>query len=81
MEFFSFFFVLLQEKVLKKKSGLEEIELGLARARAWIRRAVATHNYTSYKEENYVPRGAIYRNAYAFHQLRKLHTDINGFFE
>ncbi|RWR94165.1 putative glycosyltransferase isoform X1 [Cinnamomum micranthum f. kanehirae] len=57
-----------EEKVLKKKSGLEEIELGLARARASIRRAVTTRNYTSYKEENYVPRGAIYRNAYAFHQ-------------
>lgn len=66
---------------MKKKSGLEEIEVGLSRARASIRRAVITRNYASYKEECYLPRGAIYRNAYSFHQLRKLHHDISGLFE
>ncbi|XXG69022.1 hypothetical protein AAC387_Pa06g1987 [Persea americana] len=54
--------------VIKKTSSLEKIEVGLARARASIRRAVVTRNYTSYKKESYIPRGPIYRNAYAFHQ-------------
>ncbi|KAJ8634948.1 hypothetical protein MRB53_009215 [Persea americana] len=54
--------------VIKKTSSLEKIEVGLARARASIQRAVVTRNYTSYKKESYIPRGPIYRNAYAFHQ-------------
>ncbi|KAF8400601.1 hypothetical protein HHK36_013900 [Tetracentron sinense] len=50
--------------------SLKRIEEGLARARAAIRKAVRSRNYTSYKEETFIPRGSIYRNPYAFHQLR-----------
>ncbi|GAV83587.1 HlyIII domain-containing protein/Exostosin domain-containing protein [Cephalotus follicularis] len=54
----------------QKKSGLESerIEEDLGRARAAIRLAVRFQNYTSEKEERFIPRGSIYRNAYAFHQ-------------
>nr|CAD1832108.1 unnamed protein product [Ananas comosus var. bracteatus] len=44
------------------------IEKGLANARASIRRAILSHNYTSSKGEEFVPRGAVYRNPYAFYQ-------------
>ncbi|XXG52114.1 hypothetical protein AAC387_Pa03g0509 [Persea americana] len=57
-----------EEVVMKKTSSSEKLEVGLARARASIQRAIVTRNYTSYKEESFVPRGSIYRNAYAFHQ-------------
>ncbi|KAJ8768011.1 hypothetical protein K2173_020951 [Erythroxylum novogranatense] len=52
----------------KIKSSSEEIEDGLARARAAIREAVVSKNYSSYKKETYIPRGAAYRNPVAFHQ-------------
>ncbi|KAL6331023.1 hypothetical protein AAG906_009451 [Vitis piasezkii] len=52
----------------EKMSPLERIEGGLARARAAIREAVRSSNYTSQKKENFIPRGAVYRNPYAFHQ-------------
>ncbi|KAK1551289.1 hypothetical protein Q3G72_033420 [Acer saccharum] len=64
-----------------KKSSLERIEDDLARARAAIQEAVRLRNYSSNKEdgvlppnqphpvESYIPRGPVYRNAYAFHQL------------
>ncbi|KAF5749398.1 Exostosin family protein putative isoform 1 [Tripterygium wilfordii] len=52
----------------KEKSSLERIEEGLARARAAIREAARIKNYTSDKQQSYVPRGSIYRNPYAFHQ-------------
>lgn len=45
------------------------IEKGLANARASIRRAILSHNYTSSKGEEFVQRGAVYRNPYAFYQL------------
>lgn len=51
------------------KRGGEKIEDGLARARAAILSAARLKNYTSYKEGTYIPRGVIYRNPYAFHQL------------
>ncbi|XP_020537835.1 probable glycosyltransferase At5g20260 isoform X2 [Jatropha curcas] len=54
--------------VVKKKGSLEKIENGLARARAAIRQAVEKRNYSSFKEESYIPRGVVYRNSYAFHQ-------------
>lgn len=48
---------------------LEKKEEGLAEARAAIYRAARSRNYTSDKEESYIPRGNIYRNAYAFDQF------------
>ncbi|PON45508.1 Exostosin-like [Parasponia andersonii] len=51
-----------------KRSSVERIEEDLARARAAIRKAILTKNCTSDTEENYIPRGDIYRNPYAFHQ-------------
>jgi xylogalacturonan beta-1,3-xylosyltransferase len=51
------------------KRGREKIEDGLARARAAILDAARLKNYTSYKEGTYIPKGVIYRNPYAFHQL------------
>ncbi|XP_010026197.2 probable glycosyltransferase At5g20260 [Eucalyptus grandis] len=56
------------KQVQKKISSLRRVERDLARARAAIRDAVRARNYTSDKEETFIPRGAIYRNAYAFHQ-------------
>ncbi|KAK8935714.1 putative glycosyltransferase [Platanthera zijinensis] len=50
------------------QAKLGTLEDGLARSRAAIRGAVIRHNYTSNKIEDFVPRGAVYRNAYAFHQ-------------
>ncbi|KAI3995637.1 hypothetical protein MKX01_028358 [Papaver californicum] len=47
---------------------LQRIDNDLARARAAIWKAVRTRNYTSNKVEDFIPRGAIYRNPYAFHQ-------------
>ncbi|KAL3566111.1 hypothetical protein D5086_031526 [Populus alba] len=56
------------QKELHKKSRIETMEEGLARARAAIRKATRMRNYTSYKKESFVPRGSIYINPYAFHQ-------------
>ena len=53
----------------KKKTSLRMIEASLAEARASIRNAVRWKNFTSEKKETYIPRGSIYRNPYAFHQL------------
>ncbi|KMZ76030.1 UDP-Xyl: xylogalacturonan beta-1,3-xylosyltransferase, family GT47 [Zostera marina] len=46
------------------------VELGLARARASIRRAISAQNYSTGESDDgrFVPRGAIYRNPYAFHR-------------
>lgn len=51
---------------------LEKKEEGLAEARAAIYKAARTRNYTSDIEETFIPRGNIYRNAYAFHQFSTL---------
>ena len=61
------FFPLLVQKI---KSSLARIEEDLARARAAIRKAVRSKNYSSDKKEAFIPRGCIYRNPYAFHQLK-----------
>ncbi|XP_059277362.1 probable glycosyltransferase At5g20260 [Lycium ferocissimum] len=51
-----------------KKSSLQKVEEDLARARAAIWKAIRSKNYTSDKEERFIPNGSIYRNSYAFHQ-------------
>eukprot|EP00262_Sarcandra_glabra_P003713 TRINITY_DN1449_c0_g1_i2.p1 TRINITY_DN1449_c0_g1~~TRINITY_DN1449_c0_g1_i2.p1 ORF type:complete len:302 (+),score=15.59 TRINITY_DN1449_c0_g1_i2:90-995(+) len=51
-----------------EKSPLGKLEMGLARARASILRAVLARNNTSRRRKTFVPRGAIYRNAHAFYQ-------------
>ncbi|KAG6599377.1 putative glycosyltransferase, partial [Cucurbita argyrosperma subsp. sororia] len=55
--------------IKKKKTSLRMIEASLAEARVSIRNAVRWKNFTSEKKETYIPRGSIYRNPYAFHQL------------
>ncbi|KAL9442181.1 hypothetical protein AB3S75_020652 [Citrus x aurantiifolia] len=55
-------------KNIKKKSNLARIEADLVRARAAIREAIRTRKYSSDKNGSFIPRGSIYRNAYAFHQ-------------
>ncbi|XP_022960745.1 probable glycosyltransferase At5g20260 isoform X1 [Cucurbita moschata] len=49
-------------------SADKRIEEDLARARAEIREAIVRRNYTSEMVESFIPRGRVYRNAYAFHQ-------------
>ncbi|OUZ99840.1 Exostosin-like [Macleaya cordata] len=52
---------------IKMKSSLEKIEEGLAKAREAIRQAVRSRNYSS-DGQDFIPRGIVYRNPYAFHQ-------------
>ncbi|KAK8543240.1 hypothetical protein V6N12_015803 [Hibiscus sabdariffa] len=47
---------------------MSRVEAELAGARAAIRKAIQTRNYTSDKEETFIPSGSVYRNPYAFHQ-------------
>ncbi|XP_010454331.2 PREDICTED: probable glycosyltransferase At5g20260 [Camelina sativa] len=49
----------------KERNRIEE---DLAKSRAAIREAVMLKNFSSDKKETFIPRGAVYRNAYAFHQ-------------
>ncbi|PIA42313.1 hypothetical protein AQUCO_02000037v1 [Aquilegia coerulea] len=53
---------------IREKSSLNKLEDGLARARAAIREAIQRRNYTSHKNGDFIPRGPVYRNPYAFHQ-------------
>eukprot|EP00257_Ricinus_communis_P003424 XP_002515488.3 probable glycosyltransferase At5g11130 [Ricinus communis] len=53
---------------VQMKSPLQEMEEGLARARAAILEAGRTRNYSSHKQESFIPRGSIYLNPYIFHQ-------------
>ncbi|XP_011020204.1 PREDICTED: probable glycosyltransferase At5g20260 [Populus euphratica] len=53
----------------KKKSSIERIEADLVNARVAIQEAIRRKNYTlTEKEDTFIPRGSMYRNAYAFHQ-------------
>ncbi|KAG6769312.1 hypothetical protein POTOM_024936 [Populus tomentosa] len=61
--------LLAAQNITKIKTGFERIEDGLARARDAILRAIRSRNSSSYKKGSYIPRGVIYRNQYAFHQL------------
>nr|VDC86997.1 unnamed protein product [Brassica oleracea] len=52
----------------KKEKKRNRIEEGLAKSRAAIREAMRSKKYAFEKEKTFVPRGTVYRNAYAFHQ-------------
>ncbi|XP_026449384.1 probable glycosyltransferase At5g20260 [Papaver somniferum] len=52
----------------KELTGLERIEDELARARAAIRKATRSRNFTSNKVQDFIPSGSVFRNPYAFHQ-------------
>ncbi|MCL7031982.1 hypothetical protein MKW94_019314 [Papaver nudicaule] len=52
----------------EKLTSSEKIEDDLARARNAIQKASRTRNYTSDRAEDFIPRGPVYRNPYAFHQ-------------
>lgn len=70
-QFFELFnYFVCQQK--QKKSPIEILEEGLAKARAAIRSASRFRRSTSNRStsESYVPKGSVYRNPYAFHQLR-----------
>ncbi|KAJ7956750.1 Exostosin family protein [Quillaja saponaria] len=60
-------------KHIEKSSPIKRIEEDLAESRAAIRRAIRTRKFSksSKKEESFIPRGCVYRNAYAFHQSHK----------
>ncbi|KAH0466254.1 hypothetical protein IEQ34_006357 [Dendrobium chrysotoxum] len=58
----------IRPTAIDKEMKLSQLEKGLERARAAIRKAIIHRNYTSNKDENFVPRGSVYRNANAFHQ-------------
>ncbi|XP_057538525.1 probable glycosyltransferase At5g20260 [Amaranthus tricolor] len=61
-----------KQKISKnKRSSLEMIEDGLARARAAIRKAARRRRYKSRKGETFIPRGPAYRNPYALQQSHK----------
>ncbi|KAE9601788.1 hypothetical protein Lalb_Chr13g0301521 [Lupinus albus] len=60
----------------KRNSSLSRIGRELGAARAAINRAIERRNFTSEKEEIFVPTGCVYRNAYAFHQLSCLYQTL-----
>ncbi|XP_010241628.1 PREDICTED: probable glycosyltransferase At5g20260 [Nelumbo nucifera] len=53
---------------VRKKSSLNRVEESLARARAAILQAARSRNNTRPKEDEFVSKGSIYRNPYAFYQ-------------
>ncbi|CAD5182633.1 unnamed protein product [Musa acuminata subsp. malaccensis] len=53
---------------LAHRVKLGTVEEGLAKARAAIKRAAISRNRTFSEAQDWIPRGAVYRNAYAFHQ-------------
>jgi len=56
-------------RVRRRDTKLERIEHGLSRARAAILEAIRNPSANSLTEDkDYVPRGPVYRNAYAFHR-------------
>lgn len=57
-----------EPKTQKKRSSLERVEEGLAKARAAIQEAIRSKNYTSHKKETFIPKGSVYWNSHAFHQ-------------
>ncbi|TKY54806.1 glycosyltransferase protein [Spatholobus suberectus] len=61
----------VQSRAIKvtKLTSLEKIEEDLVQARASIQESIRSRNYTSPNTEPFVPKGSIYRNPHAFHQL------------
>ncbi|XP_065849341.1 xylogalacturonan beta-1,3-xylosyltransferase-like [Euphorbia lathyris] len=59
------------KKNKKKKSNLDRIEEGLARARAAILQSSRSTNYSSHNNFTFFPRGSIYLNPYSFFQSHK----------
>lgn len=53
------------------RENLRRIEKGLVKARLAIQQAIITHKHISTRKEEFVPRGPVYRNEYAFHQLSR----------
>jgi len=58
-------------------TGLEKIEEGLSQARALIQRAIRSKKYTTTMKQSFVPKGSIYLNPHAFHQLSLIITILN----
>ncbi|KAL8162015.1 hypothetical protein V2J09_013504 [Rumex salicifolius] len=54
------------------------LEEGLARARRAIREAAWNRTYAIDEEESFIPKGPVYRNPFAFHQLRFVWTYKEG---
>ncbi|KAK7292031.1 hypothetical protein RIF29_07660 [Crotalaria pallida] len=54
--------------IKKMTTSLDRVEQGLAEARASIREAIRLRNYTLSKPLNFIPKGSLYRNPFAFHQ-------------
>jgi hypothetical protein len=52
----------------KIMTSLDRVEESLAEARASIRKAIMSRNYST-SGNRFVTKGSIYRNPYAFHQL------------
>lgn len=68
--------ILSNVKLLVPKNSLVRIEQELGEARVAIRRAIKRRNFTiiTSEKEDFIPRGCVYRNAYAFHQLSNNYT-------
>ncbi|ESW27056.1 hypothetical protein PHAVU_003G169900 [Phaseolus vulgaris] len=57
---------------IKKRTSFDVVEEGLAKARASIQEAIRSGNHNSSgNQEDFIPKGSIYRNPYAFHQSHK----------
>jgi len=55
---------------MQKRTSFDVVEEGLAKARASIQEAILSRNHNSSgNQEDFTPKGSIYRNPYAFHQL------------
>ncbi|XP_014506686.1 probable glycosyltransferase At5g20260 [Vigna radiata var. radiata] len=58
--------------ITKKRTSFDVIEEGLAKARASIQEAILSRNHNnSGKQEDFIPKGSIYRNPHAFHRSHK----------
>jgi len=73
----SFYFIIFVVCMQKISSSLDRVEESLAEARASIREAILSRNYsTSRRRDVFVPRGSIYRNPHAFHQLSLKDSEV-----